>query len=283
METEQLKKLQKILRMIFHDFDTVCRELGIEYFICGGGAIGVVRHGGMIPWDDDIDVGMSAKDYEKFLKSTEFEMNGKYSIDSFESGSKSISPRCAKLELNGTIFIQENMKEFDDKSKIFLDVFCFDNVSDNDREMRKISDRTFVLARLFWLSFISKPAIYVYGIKGILLQNILKIAHYVLKMFRFTPKFFGEKIETLSKKYNHIETKRMAYMSENIGAKNVLLDKKDIYPVKRAKFDDIEINIPNNIEAYLEKRYKDYMTIPPLEQRHTHPAYILDFGVYGNE
>ena len=67
-DEKTLHRLQQIELEILRDFDELCTENGLSYFGCGGTAIGAVRHHGMIPWDDDIDVGLLRKDYEKFLR-----------------------------------------------------------------------------------------------------------------------------------------------------------------------------------------------------------------------
>ena len=65
---ELLKKLQEAEYKILEDIDKLCRENEIQYFIADGTLLGAVRHGGFIPWDDDIDIGMLRKDYKKFIK-----------------------------------------------------------------------------------------------------------------------------------------------------------------------------------------------------------------------
>ena len=62
-----LRKVQKLLTLILAELDRVCRQIGVSYAIYGGTAIGAIRHGGFIPWDDDIDVMMTRADYERFL------------------------------------------------------------------------------------------------------------------------------------------------------------------------------------------------------------------------
>ena len=59
-------KLQGILRQLLSEIDAICREHDIRYYIWGGTCIGQLRHGGFIPWDDDIDIVMPWKDYQKF-------------------------------------------------------------------------------------------------------------------------------------------------------------------------------------------------------------------------
>ena len=63
-----LDKLKKELIDIFEVFDSLCKKYDIKYFATGGTLLGVVRHGGFIPWDDDLDIGMLRTEYDKFLK-----------------------------------------------------------------------------------------------------------------------------------------------------------------------------------------------------------------------
>ena len=65
-KNENLKQLQKVEYQMLKDFDKFCRENDIEYCLTYGTLIGAVRHKGIIPWDDDIDVAMPLKDFQKF-------------------------------------------------------------------------------------------------------------------------------------------------------------------------------------------------------------------------
>ena len=62
------------------DFDTFCRQHNICYSLAGGTLLGAVRHGGFIPWDDDIDVMLDRVNYEKFLQEAESSLPEKYEI-----------------------------------------------------------------------------------------------------------------------------------------------------------------------------------------------------------
>lgn len=68
MPAYSIKELQQHIIPILLDVDRVCREHNIRCYICDGTMLGAVRHGGFIPWDDDIDVCMPRPDYERFMQ-----------------------------------------------------------------------------------------------------------------------------------------------------------------------------------------------------------------------
>ena len=68
MEKDVLRKVQLTQLEIAKEIRRVCEENDIPYFLCDGTLLGAVRHGGFIPWDDDMDLGMLRKDYEKFCR-----------------------------------------------------------------------------------------------------------------------------------------------------------------------------------------------------------------------
>ena len=68
MRQLSLEEMKKIELEMIEDIDRFCAENDIDYFLCGGSLLGAVRHKGFIPWDDDIDIGMTRENYDKFLK-----------------------------------------------------------------------------------------------------------------------------------------------------------------------------------------------------------------------
>ena len=76
-----LRKVHMLLTYILSEFDRVCGQIGVDYALYGGSAIGAVRHGGFIPWDDDIDVFMLRPDYERFLREAPAHLSEGFRID----------------------------------------------------------------------------------------------------------------------------------------------------------------------------------------------------------
>lgn len=278
---EMLSRLQQIELTILKDFDDLCQKNNLSYFLCGGSAIGAVRHGGFIPWDDDIDVGMSRNDYDRFLEiaSTEYADTYKIMNNIFNPDFPLMNTRWG---LNGTKFVPLDFKNVKGDFGIFLDIFCFDNIPDDENMMKKQATRAWFWGKLLVLSGVSDPVIYVYGWKAKVMKFVLKIAHYVLRILHLKPRFFYKRAATYMLKYKNASTQRMAYMFDPQRYTSIIL-KSDIYPVKRMKFEDIEVSVPAKIEAYLSHRYGNYMKLPPEDKRHNHPPYILDFGRYGDK
>ncbi|MCI8346522.1 MAG: LicD family protein [Bacilli bacterium] len=270
-----LKKLQKIELGILKDFDKICMENHLEYFICGGSAIGIVRHHGFIPWDDDIDVAMPRSDYDRFLKIAKEKYSKKYSIMNNEQNPK-FPLMNTRWGLNGTEYKTEDLKDIPGNFGIFLDIFCFDNIPDDDKLMKKQATKAWFFGKLLVLSGVKKPTLYCYGIKKKILQGIFFLAHYILKLFHISSRSFYKKALQYAIQYNDEKTKRFAYLFDPQRYTSIV-NKEDIYPLKRMKFENIEVNVASKIEKYLETRYGDYMTLPPEEKRHTHPPYSLKF------
>ena len=68
LSDQDIKGIQAILLETLSDFDTVCRENNLCYFLAGGSALGSERHKGFIPWDEDLDIGMPRKDYNRLAE-----------------------------------------------------------------------------------------------------------------------------------------------------------------------------------------------------------------------
>ncbi len=78
--------LQEIILSIEKDIDTICKQHNITYYLDGGSALGAIRHGGFIPWDDDFDIIMPPEDYKNFLdicKGDEFDKDKYFLQEAF--------------------------------------------------------------------------------------------------------------------------------------------------------------------------------------------------------
>ncbi len=124
---EELKQLHAHLYKITGEVIRVCEHLGIGYFIIGGSAIGAYYWDGIIPWDDDIDIGMLRSDYERFLKEAPAVLGDDYFLQWV--GSDVHTPAWfAKVREHHTVFAETMAKNVKMHHGIYVDIFPFDKI-----------------------------------------------------------------------------------------------------------------------------------------------------------
>ncbi|MEG0419187.1 LicD family protein, partial [Gordonibacter sp.] len=129
-EQDMLRKLQLVELEILRDIDAVCRTHGIVYFLDSGSALGAVRHGGFIPWDDDIDLGMLRADYERFLEVAPRALGDGYVVADPRKRTDQAG-MFAKVWKRGTKFFTEETIDAGIEQGIFVDIFPYDPLHSN--------------------------------------------------------------------------------------------------------------------------------------------------------
>ena len=122
---EELERLHLCLYDILGEIRRVCDLLNIQFVMLGGSAIGVYYWNGIIPFDDDIDIGMKRDDFERFLKEAPQLLADNFFLQ--WCGSEKHYPLFfAKVRRNGTLFVEENFRDFDIHQGIYIDILPLD-------------------------------------------------------------------------------------------------------------------------------------------------------------
>ena len=267
---ETLHKIQELELMILKDFIAICEENNLEYFIYGGSALGAVRHGGFIPWDDDIDIIMFRKDYEKFKEITLAKPNEKY--DFLTSKTKDYFFLFSKIMLKDTVFEEWWVNQVDFNLGIYIDIFVLDNVPDNKLKRFIHVKCCRILDKL--------PAISVVKFEDypFIVQLLTNITHKVFKLLNIKRESLIAKTQKLLTKYNNQNCKYVC----DISALNhpQIYKIADFKPHKKIKFENLEVTCPNNVDNILTQIYGNYMELPPESERYNHITKKIDFGPY---
>lgn len=274
-----LKRVQQLELSILRDFLDICKEYHLTYFSFAGTAIGALRHKGFIPWDDDIDVALPRKDYEKLLEVIADKYADKYVIGNAEH-MRNYPLMTTRIMMKGTRFVEEALKNIKCDFGIFLDVYAFDNVSDDDKLMKRQAWHTWFWSKILILRQVAFPVLAFTGIKRKIIHLICGLVHVFLVVFRISPRWIYRQCKKNSCRYNDVETDRIAFLGDTSPFMNVV-SKSKAFPLLELDFEGLKMNFPRDIDDWLTAVYGDYMQLPPVEKRKNHFPYCLDFGENG--
>lgn len=271
-----LKKVQEAELEILRDFVELCEKNNLVYFGIAGTAIGAIRHGGFIPWDDDIDVAMPRKDFDKFVEIAREQYGDKYLVMNGNEN-ENYPLLTTRWMIKETKFIEHALKNIDCQLGIFLDIYPLDKIPDDEKLFKKQARKAFFYSKLLILRSIPFPVLGFKGIKAFVVHVICLIIHLLMRLFHISKKWLYKKCLDTSTMYNGLgETRRIDFLCDTTAYLNIHYN-EDIYPLKKVKFEDLYLNFPNKIEKNLKSAYGDFMKLPPIEKRKNHYPYILEF------
>lgn len=246
----QLKQLT-----ILEEIDRICRLHDIPYWLDGGSLLGAVRHGGFIPWDDDIDIAMRLEDAERFKKVAPAELRDGLmlqtpeteptkepimkvrDLDSFfvEAGDDFSADYCKGLYVDIFPFI-----DYPDVSAAFARRYgkglskCYSILHRKHRYSLRSTAEFFWFGTLYWLYRCMWAAAFLFRKGGTYISNTL----------------------------------------ENNGY-GIMHRRDSVFPISTITFEGKTFSAPCNPDAYLRDLYGDYMRVPPEDRRTIHSVFIM--------
>ena len=273
---EQLARIKVVLLEMMDDIHATCEKHGLEYVLCGGSCLGAVRHGGYIPWDDDFDIGMPRKDYDRIGKFLEEDYPGKYWIQAIRDNPK-VENNSMKIRKVGTKCV-ELFEPDPDTAGFFVDVFCVEDTYDNPLR-RKLhgyhGELLILICSCVRMIHLSKKILPFLDDKKTIRTVKLKAAIGHLFFFRSLNSWVNRTENVLCKCNNP----NSVYVSIPSGRKHYFgeMYKRDgFFPSKLVPFEDRQYRISKDPEEYLVKLFGDYMTIPK-EKPERHAILELKF------
>jgi lipopolysaccharide cholinephosphotransferase len=242
---------------ILDEFSRICNENNLTYFLVGGSLLGAIRHRGFIPWDDDIDIGMPRKDYEKMIEICKSNLNEKYYIKSYKT-SIAYWLLFAKICKHNTTFLEKDFLIVDVNNGIFIDIFPYDNTipipfiqNIQNNFLARIENMIFRK-----IKFYNEPR-----------KNVIK--NIIVNIFSFkTLQTFQQKIMTF---FNLFKCKYIICWGGRYGINNETYKKQSFFPLVDVSFEGKIYKAPKEWDFYLKKLYgNNYMELPPIEKRLTH-------------
>lgn len=257
-----LKKAHTLMMEIVDAFDRVCRENGIQYFLSGGSALGAIRHGGFIPWDDDVDLGMTRAEYEKFLQvHTQLGERFYLQCEELDPDYPLVVP---KIHLKGTKFICEEHKNGGNVGEeLSIDLIIYDPVPNDPGQRQKHKKK---------MNLYDQAIRYKSGLKKDF--NPVKNAIISLMALRSDQKL-KKRRKILMRDAHLCNTEPAKYVSALLVVNydkimypvNMILD-----PVVRSDvfFEGRNLPVPADLEGFLTRQFGDYMKLPEPDKRLAH-------------
>ncbi len=265
-----LTVLQEKLLVMFKWFHDFCIKHKLRYYALGGTMLGAVRHNGFIPWDDDIDLGMPRKDYQRFVKLSKKIDMGIYKLENSHMGNSDFFYGYSKIYDTTTTLIEK--ARINVKRGIYMDIFPLDGAGTTKKDAKKIFKSVFnryqfLIARTCALS--SRRKWY---------KNISIIIARLVPDILVDNKKLLKKIDQLCAKYDYDTSRYVGNFLGNWGIKETMPQNYMGRPVLY-KFEDIFIYGVEKYEKYLTCLYGDWRKLPPKEERASRHEYIfLDVG-----
>lgn len=241
----KLREFQMRLCDLLLEFDRICKDHGIEYWLSSGNVLGAVRHGGFIPWDDDVDIEMTLKDYKKFEKV--FKENSRYVLQSFKTDPYYPLNTPKFRDKRGGINEDNGCNEWQKFNGAFIDIFIIEKTFANISHALSwgASMQRWIYRRRNAIGIFAKPICRLLNITTHILIPIMRVICKPLPLKKLRHCYGGG--------FHHSER-----------------CKEDIFPLGQLKFEGHSFPAPGNADRYLSRMYGDYMKLPKFDNIHQH-------------
>lgn len=267
MEKElNIMEIHSAILTTLKNFISICDEINVNYFVSYGSLIGVLRHEGFIPWDDDFDIVMLRDDYDKLCRYCDEHEKDIYPFKLMNHKNTTDYPYCIS-RFNDLRYRLEMQNDTPSSGMgIFLDIYPFDSYDGSKSTGDKINREKKLYQTLLSLA-ISKKMLPQRNkfIKFIPRAIVMLFAKIIGR------KYFMGRLENIKSKY-HNEGDKYVYCL--VWGDEVLPIEKRLYENYELKsFEDIMVKIPLESDKILKQRYGDYMKLPPKKLRVAHHNY----------
>lgn len=268
LSEEQLAQAKAVELEILDAISAACDSLGIAFFLDGGTLLGAARHGGFIPWDDDIDIGMLRKDFQTFLEKGQSALPQGFFLQSYRS-----DPDCptsfAKVRKDGTMMLECGVPKGSLHNGIWVDIFPYDWIDAAPKNRAKKRRQWRLWRKLNSLRLADEPRA-CWSFKKKVLATILHVP------IRALPKrWFVERLDSLGDTSFPSGKSLVCFHSY---ACFLDMSESDLLPLDSLSFEGRVLPVACRWDKYLTQVYGNWKELPPFDQRNTNHQ-IAEFHV----
>ena len=264
-----MNKIQSLELDILKRFVGIFDELNIDYFLCGGTMLGAIRHKGFIPWDDDIDIGMTRPNYNKFIeyaKSINDKLDNRYEIKAGEL--------CNTNYPFGKIIDTkyETTKRHSQEDKyLFIDVFPFDGLPESEEETKKIFKKSVLNKKMICYKNIDLD--YLKRRTNNPVKKYGELIGYYLFMKHIPYSWLQKRDDKLTSLYGD-DSKYCGCIVWGYGPGERIL--RSGFETIEVDFEGLKLKGIKDYDEYLKGLYGDYMTPPSKDKIYYHETEVIE-------
>ena len=258
--TDLQKKELEILKV----FLDICKKLKLNYYLVCGSALGAAKYNGFIPWDDDIDVALPRRDYEEFLRRANQFLPKNLFLQNYRTDP--LFPHVfSKLCNSTTTFIEKDLAHLNINHGIAVDIFPLDGYPKKNFEKLLLKYKKKFLSWQFYCALGDKNQPFKVRFRNKFFRT--------LGFHRHTAKSLA-RLDNLISKYNTCDSEIWC-IHGNWQGELEYAPKWHYGNGTMAKFEGLDVRIPENYDAYLTQKYGAWQKDPPKKDQKSHHSYCL--------
>lgn len=258
-----MNELQQVELKILESFLKVCEKLNLKYFLVCGTALGAVKYQGFIPWDDDIDVGLPRKDYEIFCAQAQKILPEYYFVQTYKTDKNFPGIYC-KIRDSRTTYIEKSVAHLDINHGVYIDVFPLDGYPKQRKDIKYLEKKKLWYQRQLFCAY-----------------EIVNECSLKAKCFRKIGRILGihKKTQKIVHELNRVLLKWDVAESDiicnhgNWQGQLEYASRQQYGNGVKMKFENLEVCVPKEYDAYLTQKYGDWRAELPVEQQVGHHYY----------
>lgn len=255
-----LDEIKKIELQTLIEFRSICSRLGLRYYLSGGTLLGAIRHKGFIPWDDDIDLAMPRRDFNKLIQFSKSYASDKYKFLFYGKNGKLLP--YAKF-VNIKTHVDAKYAEDEMQQHLWVDIMPMDGLPENEDKQLNIYKKAEFYRKIIGLCNAKLG-------EGKTFTK--RIGKYILKPLALV---YGkqcaiDKLNQLAMRYDYDSATSVGAITWGLYGIAEKMTKKDLDKSTEVTFENEQFSSFSCWDSYLKNLYKDYMQLPPAEKRINH-------------